>query len=148
MIERDYIMRMIQQLSGVLLRLLNLKRSQDYDQALDLVTNAYGELFGTEAALLRAMDSATAAHLLGHPEKIKALATLCREEADLFRHKGKEVEADTASRRALELFLEAASQMKEPDAECLDAIRSLTHEIDPAGLPQRYRDQLQALDLR
>lgn len=145
MYERDYIMRMIRQMMDVLLRLLKLKKEEDYDRALDYINGVYDDLFGIDASLLRAMDSATAARLLGHQEKIKALAKLCKEEAELYRLKGDAVQSKAASRRALELFLEAVGLEKEPDAESLNSIKELTGLVDLGDLSPAYRVRLERL---
>ena len=144
MITRDYLMRMVQQLAGVLARILRAKEQEQYDQAMQEAEKAYGELFGMEANLLRALDAATLAQFLGHREKIKACAALFREEGELHRLKGETDQAGAKFRRALELFLEALNFDEQDDAECRQAIKALTAVVDSERLSERYLEILQA----
>jgi len=55
--------------------------SGDADQARSELEQAYSLLLGSQGDLLRQVDAATAAKLLGSPERILAFAQLLEEEA-------------------------------------------------------------------
>jgi hypothetical protein len=125
MIERDYIMRMIAQLAAVLARMMGAKNAQNYAEALQIVQNAYGQLFGLNGELVESMDAATLALLLGEKEKIKALAALLREEGDIFLLQGNQLAGHVKYGKALGLYHEARRMQSNPDVECEEAIVEL-----------------------
>lgn len=125
MIERDYIMRMIAQLSAVIARILFAKNAQNYAEALQLAQNAYDQLLGLNGELVNQMDAATLALLLGEKEKIKALATLLREEGEILHVQGNPADGNAKYEKALALFQEALRQSGNGDNECEVAIAAL-----------------------
>lgn len=144
MIERDYIMRLVQQLAAVAARILRLRELEKYDQAQQELEQAYGELLGLNHELLLSLDAATAARLLAHEEKIKIAAKLMHEEGALLEHQGRFDLAHTRRQRALELYLEAlalAGYSEEKDGTML---ASLCRRIDMADLTERYQEILSA----
>jgi tetratricopeptide (TPR) repeat protein len=147
MIERDYIMRMMQQLAAVVARLFRLKEQEEYDQALQEVEKAYSELLGMNPEIVPMFDAATLATLLGHPEKMKAMAALFFEQAGLHRLKQEPEKAQRLFQRALEMFLEALLTRREEDAECRDRIQSLLEIVEVNRLAARYKDALRRLQL-
>ncbi|MEK7727720.1 MAG: hypothetical protein AAB354_04860 [candidate division KSB1 bacterium] len=147
MVERDYLMRMIQQLGAALLRIFKLKELEKYDQALEETSNAFNELLGMSPELLAAFDSATLAQLLGHHEKVKTAAALFREEGELHRRKGEDVKAQACYQRALELYLEAASMQERNDAVCVDAVRITAKLLLAEHITARYAELMQRLEL-
>ncbi len=138
MIERDYIMRMMQQLAAAVARLFQLKQQEKYDQALQEVEKAYGELLGLNAPIVSSFDSPTLAQLLGHAGKMTALATLFFEQAELHRLNREPEHAQKFYRRALEMFLEAYQAQAEDDAECRAKIQMLLQLAGTSHLPPRY----------
>ena len=129
MIERDYLMRMIAQLSAVIARILFAKNAQNYVEALQLAQNAYGQLLGLNGELVEQMDAATLALLLGEKEKIKALATLLREEGDILHLQDNAAIGNTKYEKALALFQEALRQTSSQDGECEAAIAALLAKL-------------------
>lgn len=129
MIERDYLMRMIAQLSAVIARILFAKSAQNYVEALQLAQNAYGQLLGLNGELVEQMDAATLALLLGEKEKIKALATLLREEGDILHLQGNAAVGNAKYEKALALFQEALRQTSSQDNECEAAIAALQAKL-------------------
>ena len=129
MIERDYLMRMIAQLSAVIARILFAKNAQNYVEALQLAQNAYGQLLGLNGELVEQMDAATLALLLGEKEKIKALATLLREEGDILHLQRNAAIGNTKYEKALALFQEALRQTSSQDGECEAAIAALQAKL-------------------
>jgi hypothetical protein len=129
MIERDYIMRMIAQLSAVIARILFAKNAQNYAEALQLAQNAYDQLLGLNGELVKQMDAATLSMLLGEKEKIKALATLLREEGEILHLQGNAADGNLKYEKALALFQEALRQSTTKDDECEAAIAGLQAKL-------------------
>ncbi len=141
MIERDYIMRMIAQLSAVIGRILFAKNAQNYAEALQLAQNAYEQLLGLNGELVQQMDAATLSMLLGEKEKIKALAALLREEGEILHLQGNASAGNAKYEKALALYQEALRQSTSSDTECEAAISALQNQIQPAPEEVRQDDK-------
>jgi len=130
MIERDYLMRMIAQLSAVIARILFAKNAQNYAEALQLAQNAYDQLLGLNGELVEQMDAATLSMLLGEKEKIKALAALLREEGEILHLQGNASDGKVKYEKALALFQEALRRSTSKDDECEAAIAGLQAKLN------------------
>ncbi|HST61418.1 MAG TPA: hypothetical protein VLK84_22120 [Longimicrobium sp.] len=108
--REDYLLRMIQQMGAVLARMLGLKNGGQVQEALQTLDDAEGELLGPMAQVVPRLDSATAAHVLGEPQRIAAWARLLHERADLLRMAGDDAGARLAAQRAVELAAEAQAR--------------------------------------
>jgi hypothetical protein len=129
MIERDYLMRMMAQLTAVIARIFGCKNAQDYTQALQVVREAYGEIFGLPSELVEQMDAATLALLLGDKEKIKALASLLHEEGEVLILQGEKSEGMKKYEKALALYREVLSMQTQDDPDCRTAIALLQTKL-------------------
>lgn len=97
-------MRQVRAIAAMLARIVGLRLSGETEQARTELERSYSLLLGSQAELLRQVDSSTAARLLGTPERVLVLAQFLDEEA--------EQEADERRRsnlreRAMELRVEA-----------------------------------------
>ena len=126
MIERDYIMRMIAQLSAVLAKVLFAKQAGQYQEAGQLIQKSYEELFGLSAELLDSLDAETLAGLFGEREKMKALATLLREEGDVFAAQKEEMKSRQRYAKSLGLFQRL---LPTDDAAIRDAVSALQSKL-------------------
>lgn len=124
-VRKDYIERLIEQLAEALAALLALRRDRKHEAAQALIRESSLSLLGMEYSVLTSMDARSVAQLLGHPEKIKALAGLIAEEAELLRQRGDEAGALARFERALALRLEARPLQRHPDPAGEEAIRAL-----------------------
>ena len=99
--ERDYLLRMIAAAAATatLLRQRLVGGTQP-DEIIQEARAAQGELLGKDAALLRALDPSSAAHVLGDKERLAAWADLLRIEAEAHRKVGRVDEANALDRRA------------------------------------------------
>lgn len=113
MYEQDYLQRLIRQIGQLSARLLGLRRRQDdvevqhtadgdppldplTPDALDLVEDAYGAMFGLPRGLLDALDAAGVIRLLSRPDAAIALADLLDTDAAVSERLGLD---DRARRR-------------------------------------------------
>ena len=99
--ERDYLLRMIAMAAATVARLRGRLTGGGGGSAAEVVQSvraAQAELLGRDGALLRMLDPASAAQMLG-PERIPAWADLLQLEADALRADGKSAEADAVEAR-------------------------------------------------
>jgi hypothetical protein len=89
-VRQDFIERMIKQLAQALARILGHRQLAQPEEAQRLLRQTCQELLGVEYATLTFADAPSTAALLGHPEKVKVLAALVREEALLLGGEGSE----------------------------------------------------------
>jgi hypothetical protein len=142
--ERDYVLRMIQQLARSLGRILGLKSAGKLQEALK-ETRAIGDgIFGPMRAALDALDEQSAASLIGSREKIEAYATLTAEEASIHELLGDARRAASGERRALSLYLEAGMLRGEASDASREAITALRGKVDVSRLAARHRKALGA----
>jgi hypothetical protein len=137
MIREDFILRMIRQLAEALARIARLRTEGKYERALDDAGRLYEDL-GVPREVCDVVDTPTLAGLLAHPDKMRALAQVCWEEARIFQASGDPLGAFGRQRRALELFLEARAI--QPAADDDAAILELSRTVDARHLDARYRD--------
>jgi hypothetical protein len=132
-------MRMMQQLANVLARIMRAREQEQYDEAQDAIDEAYGELFGLNAALLDVMSAESLAQLLGDKEKTKALARLFKEEGEVRELQGDATRAALRYHRSLELYLESLGSQTKIDLESESAIKFLLDKIDFEQLLKKYQ---------
>lgn len=137
--QRDYLLRMIEQLAEAIGRIAGLRRAGQLDEAELLVRTTADGLFGPMRDMLDRLDAAGASTLLGDDEKIGAYAALCAEQAEILELRGRAAQALAERRRALELYLEAVSRAPGDSARAREGARALLARVDAARLPERYR---------
>jgi hypothetical protein len=125
MIQRDYLMRLLSQLAAAMAKILGAKNAQNYAEARLLAQNACEQLFGLNGELVKTMDAGTLALLLGEKEKIKALASLLREDGDILLLQGEPAEGAAQYEKALALHQEALRASPAGDPDCEAAIAAL-----------------------
>lgn len=145
MVERDYILRMIQQLAQAIARIVGLKREGKLDEALAALRETADGIFGPLGRTLDALDARSAASLLGSFAKVDAYARLTGEEASIHELGGAARLSRGCYLRALELHLEAARLERSPSAETRAAIAALRPKVEEARLSARYREALALL---
>lgn len=76
-------LRQIRVIAAMLARVAGLRLDSSLEEAKTELQQAYGALLGPEAHLIRRMDPATTASIVGSTEKIFLLAQMASEEAAL-----------------------------------------------------------------
>src|SRR5512135_2032328 len=107
LIQRDFILRMIEAIAAAVARIRKRRESGDLVAARREVHNAIVELLGPAAAMVGMLDSRTAANLVSDPTRIAMWARLLHEDAEILREMTRTAEADATERRVMELLLEA-----------------------------------------
>jgi hypothetical protein len=100
----DYLLRMISQIAAAVARLrARLSGGATADELIPEIRSAERELLGPRGELLRAVDPATAAQLLGTSEAVRVWVDLLRLEAEVLRANGNVAGAEAIDRRATQL---------------------------------------------
>jgi hypothetical protein len=95
MSSEDYIVRMIRQATAVLARIIRLKNSGQYQEALQNIDQALEGLLGRDADLVRLLDDSSLYSLLMKDdaldvEKLELIADFFREEGDILHLQGQQ----------------------------------------------------------
>lgn len=148
--HQDYILRMIQQLSGFLIRVLRLREEGELEAALTEVSDAYGRIAGLPASLVHALSEEDLVAMLRSqgrldPERCFALAELLREEAHLYEDLDSEEESAPRFRKALRLYLEAFEDPEDlPFRLDVTGLEELIDRMSDEPLPAPTRRRLVA----
>ena len=119
MIERDYIMRMIQMLAQALSRILFLKNQREYPEAIGEIQKASKKILGIEVEVLRRLSDIQMIDLLsldaglGIP-KCFAAGMLLKEEAEIVSGTKTPGESIDIYKKALSLLTESGIRNKGP----------------------------------
>jgi hypothetical protein len=132
-IREDYIERMIEKLVAALAAILKAGQGQKKEEALDLIQQTSLSLFGMEYRMLITIDAGSVADVLGHPEKIKALAKLVSTEADLLQQRGDTEGVSHRLGHALVLLQEAQCRRSTPDSEAETLIQGVRDWLTRLG---------------
>lgn len=141
MIERDYIMRMIQMLTQALARIVFRKNAREYPEALKEIQTTSKHLLGVELDVLRRLSDIQMIDLLsldlalGLP-KCHAAGMLLKEEAEILEFQKKESESRDACLKALSLLTETAIRNNGPyDSGHAEAIDFVAGKLKNYGPP-------------
>jgi hypothetical protein len=93
MLSDDYILRMIQQGTIVLSRIIGLKKAGDYQEALQEIDQSLEQVLGFNKEIIRNMDDESIYKILTKDEQIDIkrlgiIADLYKEEGDIFARLG------------------------------------------------------------
>src|SRR2546428_13890882 len=80
--REDYMSRQIRAIAAMIARMMGLRLSGEAEKAKLELEEAYTLRLGPQAALVRRVDAATAARLIGSREKVLSFAQLLEEEAE------------------------------------------------------------------
>lgn len=116
--QQDYILRMIQQLSGFVSGMLLLRRSGKPAEAIHQIEDAYGRFTGLSATLVHAISEDDLVQLLRarggiDPDRCWALAELMREEGLAYDELGNDAESAPRFLKSLRLYLEVLDVIEE-----------------------------------
>lgn len=148
MIERDYIMRMISQLTQSLVRVLLHRHAHEFPLARKELESAYKSLLGLTPELLHQFSDLQLIEMFGNDEDIKAtksyiLGSLMKEEGEILQSEGNADGSDQMFLRALSLLL-ASFNSAENEAEPghLDKINQLLANLYGAEFPVHVDEHL------
>ena len=146
--HQDYILRMIQQLSGFVTGLLQLRKSGRTAEAIHQIEEAYGRFTGLSATLIHAISEDDLIQLLRarggiDPDRAWALAELMREEALAYDELGNESEATPRLLKSLRLYLEVLDVIEEmPGLLNVDGLEDVAERVADLELSPPTRSKL------
>lgn len=148
MINRDDIMRMIEQLGRVVAKALLLKESNKHLEAVDEIRKAGKMLLGLSA---EAMEKLSDRELLmlwtvgGELDagKCSLAAGLFKTEGEILEHRGDSGKASTSFRKGLVLIVETICSLREGiPSEIGDTFSSLLQRVDIDSMPLDFQKKL------
>ncbi len=153
MMQRDYILRLIEQLGQVWAILYTLVTKGQIAEALLVIDQALQRLVGfslAEAEALSADDLIALIRLSGSrldeslvADQLTVLASLLREAADAYAIQGDPDRADNQRLKALHLFLAALTGNGSPSSpQVADAVEPLLEQLSEYELPAPVKDLL------
>ncbi|MEO7503392.1 MAG: hypothetical protein ABIW94_12200 [Gemmatimonadaceae bacterium] len=106
--QEDFLLRELRKIAAMIARAMGLRATGDLPAARTEINDAYTTLLGPQSALMRMLDPASAARLIGHPRKLEAFADLTSAEAALAGDAGNQQAQNGLLARARALAEEAA----------------------------------------
>jgi tetratricopeptide (TPR) repeat protein len=149
MMEKDYILRLIQQFSRVLLQILHLREIKDYEGALTYIDDVFKQTLGFGSDLINSVPDKTLLAMLTSfdildSEKCLLVAHLLKAEGDIYVDQG---DFDTSYYRylkSLHLFLAVLllSNSDITDPDIFLEIEELLNKLEDYEFPAKIKSQL------
>jgi tetratricopeptide (TPR) repeat protein len=148
MMQKDYILRMIQQLSRVLIHILHLREIKDYDGALTYIDDVFKQALGFSSDLINSVADETLLAMLTSfdvldIEKCFLVANLLKVEGDIYIDQGDFDTSYYRYSRSLYLFLailSSDSSINDPDIFL--QVEGLLDKLEDYELPVEIKIQL------
>ncbi len=110
MIRRDYLMRLIEQFTEALSRLLKLKESKNYKESFFLIGQTYKYLLGFDSLFINSLGTEDLISIIstdGVPDVNKCIiiATLLKEEGDVYEAQNQKDISRRRYLKSLDIFL-------------------------------------------
>jgi hypothetical protein len=140
MLTEDYLIKMINIALAALLRILGLKKSGDYTEALQLIDMTFEQLLGLRASMVKSLDDGRLYYLLTRNDhldtrRLAILASLFQEEGDIYAAQNLIPESLADYARALRYFIEVSFSEDAQMVEDLPArIEYLSHKLEIPSL--------------
>lgn len=150
MYQRDYLLRLIQQMTEALGTIAGLRKEQKKEEALQTVDDSLGRFFRLNSKLMNSLSEKdllammTTNDLLA-VEQATGIAAMLKEEGDIYAGSGEDDESYPRYVKSLNLFLVVSAQ--EPELEFLDIdgeIAGLLSRLEPFVLPLATQRELMA----
>lgn len=148
MFQRDYIMRMIEQLTQFAAQLAGLRREMKHDQALQLIDEHLGRFFRLNTRLANSLTESDLLAMMSsggylETDKVLGVALLLKEEGDIHRDLNHPEESYPRHVKALQLYLAADERGAElGKAGGKERIDELAEALKRYRLPSEVRGRL------
>jgi hypothetical protein len=123
-VRQDYILRLIEEMVQVLAAVLGLRKKGRHDEAIAAIEAASSSLTGIDLRLFEVIDPGALAARMGDAARMRIVARLLLERAEVERDRGNGTASAAWRRRAVLLGLEAVlaggTVDKEVRAEALE----------------------------
>jgi len=119
MFQRDYFMRMIEQMTEAVGQILNLKRQHKQEEALLVIDDLLDKRFRLSSKLIRSLSDEDLMKVmttngLVETDHLQAIAVLMKQEGELYDELGREDESFVACVKSLHLFMRLSLIGAEP----------------------------------
>lgn len=132
-LKRDYMLRIIEQLTQALGRILALRKKGDASAAIREAEGAASAIAGMDLRMAASVDAATLSRTVTDPVRMAALARLMHERAAIDADRGDATGESAWRRRAAALWRAAEAAGAELDEVALEALRSEPGGGGPSG---------------
>jgi tetratricopeptide (TPR) repeat protein len=148
MIRKDYILRIITELTAALTTILGFRQAKDYQGALDFIDQVFKQALGFGSDLINSVPDETLLAMLSSfntldIEKCFLVATLLNAEGDVYLDQGDFDNSYYRYLKSLHLFLEILlnhSDINDPDI--LAKIDELLNKLEEYELPLEIKTNL------
>lgn len=146
MLEKDYIMRMVQQLAKFLARVLLFKETKNYKETADEINNAAVTLVGFDMKIISSLSLKSLKELLNvgnsfQYEKAIIIAKLLKEEGELIEEENGINSAINSYEKSLNLFLDIFLTVN-IKLEYFEDIGFLIAKLKDADLPVNLKEKI------
>lgn len=141
MFQRDYFMRMIEQMTEAVGQIMNLRQGRKHEEALLFIDELLDKRFRLSSKLIRSLSDEDLMKVMTtngilEADHLQAIAILMKEEAELYSELGRKDESFFAYVKSLHLFLRLSLVDAEPTiVEPSGQIKVLLERLSPYELP-------------
>lgn len=145
MFQRDYFMRMIEQMTEAVGQILNLRRERKHEEALLVIDDLLDKRFRLSSKLIRSLSDEDLMKVMTtngmlETDHLQAIAILMKQEAELQDELGREDEGFAAYIKSLHLFLRLSIVRAEPTiVEPREQVGELLEQLRPYELPTQTK---------
>jgi hypothetical protein len=150
MVERDYILRLIKQMTEALAIVFKLERGGDLQEALRVIDTTYQQLLGLDAATIANLPSEALVGLVrssgaGYQggtalaERLTVMANLLQAEGDIYDAMKKPDESAARRFKALDIQLAILTNEDPTSARAADSVATLLERLDEYDLAVRTK---------
>ncbi|HEX6483668.1 MAG TPA: DUF6483 family protein [Ktedonobacteraceae bacterium] len=143
MAQRDYILRLAEEIGRAFAQILYHKQIKDYSGALNFIDEQYRQTLGMGAGFIHSAPEETLLAMLTslgtlNTEKCWLLATLLKAEGEIYEDQGNDDETYYCYLKSLNLFLEVLLlDDKISDADYVPELEGLLYKLHDYELPTR-----------
>jgi hypothetical protein len=128
MVQRDYVVRMIEQFAQAIGEIVALVRAGEFDLALIVVRRTHDLVLGNLGPVLERLDAASVVDLIGKHDldRVRMYAALLSEEGTIRELRGEAPRAQYCFSRALDLYAAIAgsgARLQDADWERIEMLR-------------------------
>jgi Family of unknown function (DUF6483) len=149
-VERDYILRLIKQMTEALAIIFRLERGGDYLEALRVIDSTYQQLLGLDANTIASLPAEALLSLIrssgaGYQgqqavsERLTVLANLLQAEGDIYQGLGKTDDSAMRRLKALDIQLAILTGEDPSSTRAADAVRTLLNHLEEYELTVRTK---------
>jgi len=139
--QKDYILRVAEDVDRALAQIIHHKEIQDYQEALSLIDELFKQVLGAGSGFIHAVSEKTLLAMLTllglvNFEKALMIATLLKAEGDIYEDQGNANEARGSYLKSLNLFTEILlSDDNLHDFRCFVEVEDLLGKLEAHSLP-------------